>query len=176
MMRLAILSDIHGNLLALQAVLEDLKQAGGADKVWVLGDLVAFGPRPAECLQVIRDIPQVEVIGGNTDRYVINGQFPGWLRESRPKDEEQWRAAPAQMREWLAHWAGNITWTIGKLSFADYEYLSKLHHGLEVEIPGYGWAIGYHAVPGDDEALILPDTPAEETLDQFLFAEGRIGF
>ncbi len=171
-MRLAILSDIHGNLLALQAVLGDLKQAGGADKTWVLGDLCAFGPRPAECLQVIRELPQVEVIGGNTDRYVTTGHFPTWKSDSRPKDEEQWRAALVQIREMM----DNIGWTMSKLNFADYEYLSKLHHGLELEIPGYGWAIGYHAVPGDDETLLLPDTPADEALDHFLFAEGRIGF
>ncbi|HLY26066.1 MAG TPA: metallophosphoesterase family protein [Aggregatilineales bacterium] len=171
-MRLAILSDIHGNLLALQAVLDDLKQAGGADKTWVLGDLCAFGPRPAECLQLVRDIPQVEVIGGNTERYVVMGQFPGFTGETRPKDAEQWRAAPGQMLQS----AENIAWTMSKLSFADYEYLAKLHHRLEVEIPAYGWAIGYHAVPGDDETRLLPDTPVEEALDHFLDAEGRIGF
>ncbi|MCC7452288.1 MAG: metallophosphoesterase family protein, partial [Anaerolineae bacterium] len=69
-MRLAVLSDIHGNILALEAVLRDLKQMGGADKTWVLGDLCAFGPRPAECIQMVRELAGVSVIIGNTDRYV----------------------------------------------------------------------------------------------------------
>ena len=75
-MRLAILSDIHGNLLALDAVLRDLKDAGGADKLWILGDLVALGPRPAECLARIREMKDAKAISGNTDRYVFNGDQP----------------------------------------------------------------------------------------------------
>lgn len=168
MMRLAILSDIHGNLRALEAVLNDLKQTGGVDKTWVLGDLCAFGPRPAECIQMVRAIPHVEVIGGNTDRYITTGQFP----KSHPKDEAAWQKLPTDLRETV----DDLGWTISKLSFADYEYLHKLPHGLEVEAPGYGWVIGYHGSPGNDEYLMLPDTPAEEVLDQFLDQEGRLGF
>ncbi len=167
-MRLAILADIHGNQRALEAVLNDLKQAGGADRTWVLGDLCAFGPRPAECVQMVRAIPQVEVIGGNTDRYLTTAQFPA----SHPKDEAAWQKLPADLRETV----DDLVWTMSKLSFADYEYLAKLPHGLEVEAPGYGWAIGYHGSPGNDEYLMLPDTPAEEVLDQFLDQEGRLGF
>ncbi len=167
-MRLAILSDIHGNLQALEAVLSDLKQIGGADKTWVLGDLCAFGPRPAECLQLIREIPEVQVISGNTDRYLIKGKFPAF----RVKDEAEWQQVPIELRTS----AENLAWTISKLSFADYEYLSKLHHGLELNAPGYGWAIGYHGSPGNDEYVLLPDTPAEEVLDQFLDQGGRLGF
>jgi predicted phosphodiesterase len=167
-MRLAILSDIHGNLSALEAVLADLKQAGGADKTWVLGDLCTFGPRPVECLQMIREIPEVQVIGGNTDRYLVRGVVPA----VRPKDEAEWQQASAKLRQT----AENFAWTISKLSFADYEYLTKLHHGLDLNIPGYGWAIGYHGSPGNDEYILLPDTPHEEVLDQFLDQGGRLGF
>ena len=54
-MRLAVLSDIHGNHLALQAVLADIKAKGGADLTWVLGDLVAFCPEPVACIETIRE-------------------------------------------------------------------------------------------------------------------------
>src|SRR5260221_2310841 len=166
--RLAILSDIHGNLRALEAVLGDLKQAGGADITWVLGDLCAFGPRPAECLQMVRDIPKVHVMAGNTDRYLMTGQLP----MSRPKDEAELQQPGAKQREV----ASTFAWAVDRLSFADYEYLAKLHHGLDFEAPGYGWVIGYHGSPGDDEYILLPDTPDEEVIDQFLDAEGRLGF
>ncbi len=166
--RLAILSDIHGNLLALEAVLADLKQAGGAEKTWVLGDLCAFGPRPVECLQVIRDIPNVTVISGNTDRYLVTGARP----TIQPRDEAEWREQPEKLRQREAA----FSWTVAKLSFADYEYLSKLRHEVSLEAPGYGWMIGYHGAPGDDERNMLPDTPAEEALDQMLDREGRLGF
>ena len=167
-MRLAVLSDIHGNLLALDAVLQDLKAVGGADKTWVLGDLCAFGPRPAECLQRVKDIEKAEVISGNTDRYLVTGQRPGY----KIKDEAEWQKLPEDLRDRDARYV----WTVSKLSFADYEYLAKLHHELSLEVPGYGWAIGYHAAPGDDERNMKPDTPDDEVLDQMLDREGRLGF
>ena len=45
-MKIAILSDIHGNSIALRSVLDDIKAQGGADIIWVIGDLVALGPDP----------------------------------------------------------------------------------------------------------------------------------
>src|SRR5258708_22424870 len=162
------MADIHGNHLALQAVLDDLKQAGGADKTWVLGDLVALGPRPAECVETIRAIPDVQVISGNTDRTVVKGQHPPVLSTN----EDEWKSAPARMRQWAATYA----WTMELLSFIDFEYLTKLPHGLELEIPDYGWAIGYHGSPGNDEYILRPETPDEEVLDQFLDSEGLLGF
>jgi diadenosine tetraphosphatase ApaH/serine/threonine PP2A family protein phosphatase len=53
-MRIAVISDIHANLHALAAVLAVI-DAEGADEVWCLGDLVGYGPRPNECVALIRD-------------------------------------------------------------------------------------------------------------------------
>ncbi|MEP7289286.1 MAG: metallophosphoesterase family protein [Chloroflexota bacterium] len=167
-MRLAILADIHGNQKAFEAVLTDLKEAGGADKTWILGDLCALGPRPTECLQMIREIPEVQVISGNTDRYVTTGK----IIATPPKDEAEWQQFPTKLHQAVDTYG----WTMAQLSYADYEYLSKLQHEVELHIPGYGWVIGYHGAPGNDEYMLLPDTPAEETLDQFLDQEGRLGF
>jgi len=66
-MRVAVLSDIHGNLLALEAVLADLEAAGGAEAVVIAGDLCLDGPQPRETLQRLRALgfPMVQ---GNTDR------------------------------------------------------------------------------------------------------------
>ena len=47
-MRVAIFSDIHGNIIALDAVLEDIANSGPFDEHWILGDLVALGPCPVE--------------------------------------------------------------------------------------------------------------------------------
>jgi len=47
----AIISDIHGNLSALEAVLED---AGAVDQIWCLGDVVGYGPEPNECIELLR--------------------------------------------------------------------------------------------------------------------------
>ncbi|NTV53659.1 MAG: metallophosphoesterase, partial [Candidatus Firestonebacteria bacterium] len=52
-MRMAVISDIHGNLEALQAVLADIR-ATGADAVYCLGDVVGYGADPRACLDLVR--------------------------------------------------------------------------------------------------------------------------
>jgi predicted phosphodiesterase len=167
-MRIAILSDIHGNLHGLEAVLADLKRAGGADQIWVLGDLCAFGSRPVECLTLIRELKDVSVISGNTDRYLVNGTRP----THRAKDETEWATYATIMREREM----NFGWTLSMLSYKDYEYLSHLRGEVDLKVPGYGWLIGYHGAPGNDEHDLLPDTPAEEVLDQLVDRDGRLAF
>jgi len=66
--RIALLSDVHGNADALEAVLADV---GAADGYWFLGDLVAHGPRPAECVRRVRELPGLVAVRGNTDRYTL---------------------------------------------------------------------------------------------------------
>ena len=71
MMRLAILSDIHGNIVALDAVLEDIQAQGGVDEYWILGDLVDAGPAPVAVLERLSAVENITFIRGNTDRYVV---------------------------------------------------------------------------------------------------------
>jgi predicted phosphodiesterase len=63
-MRCAIISDIHGNLDALEAVLAD---AGTVDQVWCLGDVVGYGPQPNECIDRLRECHAL-CVAGNHDR------------------------------------------------------------------------------------------------------------
>src|ERR1700746_3047281 len=74
-MKLGVIADIHGNEVALRAVLGDAGRRP-VDRGWVLGDLVLFGPRPPERLEVLRDLPGVSMLRGNTDRYVLTGEQP----------------------------------------------------------------------------------------------------
>ena len=69
-MRYAILADIHSNLAALTAVLDDIERRGGVDEVWCLGDVVGYGPEPRECIARLRQVSQVCVLG-NHDGAVI---------------------------------------------------------------------------------------------------------
>lgn len=64
-MRIAILSDIHSNLPALEAVMRTLEQRG-AEEVWCLGDIVGYGPFPDECLNLVREKCSL-VVAGNHD-------------------------------------------------------------------------------------------------------------
>ncbi len=64
MSRILVLSDIHANLTALEAVLSD---AGQVDEVWCLGDIVGYGPDPNECIQRLRELPALTCLMGNHD-------------------------------------------------------------------------------------------------------------
>jgi predicted phosphodiesterase len=63
-MRVLVISDIHANLTALQAV---LKEAGEIDAAWCLGDLVGYGPDPNECIKAVRELPELICLIGNHD-------------------------------------------------------------------------------------------------------------
>jgi len=64
-MRYAILADIHGNLAALEAVLEDIERRGGVDEIWCLGDIVGYGPEPRLCIERLRQYRHICVAGNH---------------------------------------------------------------------------------------------------------------
>lgn len=67
-MRTLVLSDIHANLTALEAVLE---AAGPYDRLWFLGDLVGYGPNPNECVERLRALAPAVALSGNHDWAVL---------------------------------------------------------------------------------------------------------
>ena len=69
-MRVAIFSDVHGNLSALEIVLADIERQA-PDLIVFAGDLCLFGPRPAECLRLVLERQLPSVIG-NTDAHIQN--------------------------------------------------------------------------------------------------------
>lgn len=174
MMKLAVIADIHGNLTALETVLAEIDNAGDIDLVWVLGDLAAHGPQPAACVTLLRerheaDKDRFKVIGGNTDRYLVRNAR---MAHKPAEDEAGYNAYLAQFRQEDAM----FDWARAALGWANYEFLSKII-GAEVgeAVAGYGYVLGYHAVPGDDEYNITPDTPDEEALDSVLDRPLRLG-
>lgn len=68
-MRILIISDIHANLTALEAVLSD---AGAVDATWCLGDLVGYGPDPNECVARVRQLPNLVCLVGNHDAAALD--------------------------------------------------------------------------------------------------------
>jgi len=63
--RYAVLADIHGNLAAFKAVLQDLEGKGGVDEIWCLGDTVGYGPEPHACLELLASHNHVCVAGNH---------------------------------------------------------------------------------------------------------------
>lgn len=68
-MRVAVISDIHANLHALEAVLAAV-DAEGVDEIWSLGDVVGYGPRPNECVALVRERTALG-LAGNHDLAVL---------------------------------------------------------------------------------------------------------
>jgi predicted phosphodiesterase len=110
-MRYGVISDVHANLPALEAVLAELERAG-VDAYACAGDLVGYGPQPNECVEVIRQLGAVAV-AGNHDLIAI-----GLLSEDRCE-----RLARQSLR-----------WTRGVLNEDTRDYLAQLPR--RVALPG----------------------------------------
>ncbi len=75
-MRYAIFGDIHSNLAAFEAVLQDVERRGGFDKIWCLGDVVGYGPDPHECIELLRQYEHC-CVAGNHDWAAIGKMDTG---------------------------------------------------------------------------------------------------
>ena len=89
-MRVAVVSDVHANLHALEAVLAEVDR-GGFDEIWCLGDVVGYGPKPNECVALIQERTAI-CLAGNHDLVVLGkislatfggeaGAAAAWTRE-----------------------------------------------------------------------------------------------
>ena len=88
-MKTLLISDIHANLTALEAVLAD---AGNFDAVWCLGDLVGYGPDPNECIERVAALPNLRCVMGNHDAAALR-QHRG--RRLQPRGARGARVDPA---------------------------------------------------------------------------------
>ncbi len=122
-MRYAIISDIHGNLPALKAVLDDIKQAG-VDELICLGDIANIGPHPSECLDLIRDLGCVTV-QGNHELYMLGDVLPA-----------EWTTCPT--------WSP-VRWSIAQLRQEHLEFMGNLPFKYELPNDGLAPAIFTHA-------------------------------
>jgi predicted phosphodiesterase len=161
-MRLGIMADVHGNDVALRAVLDD---AAGCrvDRWWVLGDLVLLGPRPAEVLGLLRGLPGVEMLRGNTDRYVLTGEQPA--PHATPADA----AGDVGLVERYGLMAAGIGWTRGVLCQAGLvSVLAALPGQLRLGLPDGTRVLGVHASPGADDGLGIDPNISDEQLSRLL--------
>lgn len=152
-MKIAIISDIHGNLEALTATLEDIEKRN-VNEIICLGDIIAKGIHPKECLDLIRKKCKI-VIRGNCDRH--------FSEEHKNPDElpeiEQKR----------------IKWNQSMINKEDREYLLNLPFSYEFYMSGSLVRV-FHATPEFDNKTVLnvdkPETkykmflPSEKTMTQ----------
>ncbi len=144
-MRVGVVSDVHGNLVGLEAVLADV--AGErVDRVVCLGDVAAMGPQPGEAVARVRGLGWATV-KGNTDE---------WL------DDPAAGTGGAGEGEDARRIAEIVAWGAGRLSGEDRAWLGALPATVEVPL-GEGVALlCYHGSPRSNTDRILPTTPDDE--------------
>jgi predicted phosphodiesterase len=144
--RLAVLADIHGNSIALRAVMADLARQGGADAVIILGDLAVFGPDPIGVLNLLRQIGSAFHVRGNTDRYLVKGNYP-----SQPDGTG-----------WQSQTLASFRWTARELGRTGLNFLASLPARQLLRLSPQHTILAVHGSPRSDEEDIRPDTPVAE--------------
>lgn len=141
-MRIAVISDIHGNDLAFAAVTADF-QAAGVDRVVCCGDAIQGGAQPAEVVQRLKAI-DVPVVLGNADDIVLRG------RDSTNEEPPN---------EWTFAVRG---WTVSRLSADDLAFIASFPPSLEIPLPNGKRLICGHGSPLHFNHVILPHVPDDE--------------
>ncbi|HNK64150.1 MAG TPA: metallophosphoesterase family protein [Anaerolineales bacterium] len=144
-MRIAFISDIHGNFLALESVLADIKKQG-ADQIICLGDTVTLGPQPREVLDMLRDLKCVN-IKGNHDAAIL----------------EPAKAAEYEITEYLVP---DLHWGRERLSNEDFKFIDSFIPTHEIEFPNGIHLLAFHGSPFSTTDLILATTSSEK-LDEY---------
>jgi predicted phosphodiesterase len=154
-MRLGVLSDIHGNLHALDAVLAD-GRAQGVQRWWALGDLVALGPDPHGTLSRLAATPDLVATRGNTERYVLSGDRP-------PPHAADVLADPSLLERFVTIEA-SFSWTKGAVTAGGWlPWLVALPLEVRTVLEDGTRVLGVHASPGrDDGDGISPERPEPE--------------
>jgi predicted phosphodiesterase len=153
--RIALVSDIHGNRQALEAVVADAT-GQRVDRWWVLGDLVALGPDPVPTLELLANLPAIQITRGNTERYVLTEDRP-------PPHVDEVLAEPALFPLYGVI-QRSFAWTAGALAAHGWlDWLADLPLEVRLTLPDGTGVLGVHASPGrDDGAGITPQRDEEE--------------
>ncbi len=159
-MRIALLSDIHGNPIALDAVLTDVQAQSGVDAYWILGDLAAIGYDPVGVLERLVELSNVRFVRGNTDRYVVTGERPN---PTFATVESEPRLLPL-----LVDVAQSFAWTQGAITATGWlEWLAALPLEQRTLLPCGSRLLGVHASPGSDERGVHPGLSEDELRSLF---------
>ncbi|PZR58935.1 MAG: hypothetical protein DLM50_02550 [Candidatus Meridianibacter frigidus] len=142
-MRIAIVSDIHGNLAGLDACLADLQSQGGADVIVGAGDFCMDGPKPKRVVQRLAEIG-AHCLRGNTDRFIADPEHSG-LQGSE---------------------LAQVSWQRKELGEKWVAWLSELPFSLRFGEPGNQLLV-VHANPTTDDEHLWPDAE-DEVLERLI--------
>lgn len=142
-MRVAVMSDVHANLPALEVVLAHARQEG-AEAIWNVGDLVGYGPFPEEVVQSLRDNYALSTLG-RYDRQVLRFK----------KRKEKWHRSK-EREEYVS-----LEWAYDHLSGKSRKYLNFLTIEIRMQIRGKRVLLT-HGTPGAEDGYLTPDTPEKQ--------------
>jgi putative phosphoesterase len=142
--RVAALSDIHGNLPALEAVLAEVEREQ-PDRIVICGDVVA-GPMSVETLERVMALENALFVRGNADREAVEA----W-DEGRPFDPEL-DEHPARK---------NGAWVAEQISQEQRDFIAGFEDNVVLEVDGLGPVVFCHATPWDDLPIFTVLTPEE---------------
>ncbi len=125
-MKYAIISDIHGNYPALQAVIEDIRKQGIENYLFA-GDYCLSGPCPDDCISMIKGI---------SEKYIIRGNEESYLENLVGKDQSLWTDGQMQVSYWC----------FKNLSRDNLDYLLELPHKIDIECNGLKIHIAHSSV------------------------------
>jgi len=144
-MRIAFISDIHGNYTALQAVLADIKSQN-IDQIVCLGDTVSLGPQPGEVLNTLRELKCV-LIKGNHDWAILE-----------PEEAEKY--------EITEHLIPDLYWCRDQLTQVDLNFIDSFKPTHEIVLPNGVIILCFHGSPISATDLIQSTTPPD-VLDKY---------
>ena len=137
-MRIAFISDIHGNFTAFEAVLADINSQS-IDQIICLGDAVTLGPQPIEVLNTLRELKCV-YIKGNHDAAVLNPE----------------RAAQYEITD---HLIPDLYWCKDQLSPDDINFIDSFKPMHEINLPNGNSILAFHGSPLSSTDIIQATTP-----------------
>jgi len=142
-MRVAVIADIHGNQIALEAVLQDLAQQAAVDHLVIAGDLCLNGPCPRQALETVQGL-HCPVIQGNVDAEIVT--------KALEKGEKK---------------RGTVSWTREQIGQPGIDYLASLPFSHRIASPNGSDLLIVHANPLNLEEAIFPNAP-DSTLEHFI--------
>jgi putative phosphoesterase len=151
--RVALISDIHGNAVALEAVLADIARRR-VDEIVCLGDVAAGGPQPGETLARLRALG-CAVVRGNADEWLL-----GMIPLEQGEDAHRLRKI--------------VEWARGQLSDADLAYLESFMPTIERELGEPRRLLCFHGSPRANSDRLLATTPEQELAHMFAGAAADV--
>ncbi len=162
-MRVAVFSDVHGNSIALDAVLADIEAAGGVDAHWFVGDAAALGFDPVGSVERIAALPNLTAVRGNTDRLTISDDPEANVTFVKLAAEDP----DAAVRTFAI--VRNFDWTRGAITSAGlFGWFANLPLEARAELPDGTRVLLVHAAPGTDEGAGITTGQTDEDLGELL--------